>query len=501
MSIRDRLRASYVAMLVIPITLSVLAAVFIAQIYIRQIEAVYDTPFTERSIREFMDKDPQLVEKVRQISQGDPNNIADLEVIQNLDIELSKVNAGIVIGKNNEIIYTSELFQHVEFDGKLQKFGSFIKEKHERVLIDNKIHLIKQHDFYFEDGSFGSVYFIINMSFVANNFRSFIITLLLVIVAIIILTNGILTLAVSRSILNPLKALEEATNQIKKGNLDFEVQCHSKDEIGQLCDAFEDMRLKLKDSIEVQLQYEKNRNELMSNISHDLKTPVTAIKGYVEGIMDGVADSPEKKERYIKTIYTKASDMDRLIDELLLYSKLDIKRLPFHFEKVNMVQFLGDLMEELQFDLEGKGIKLQLYEDKNIPLVLADREKLKRVIGNVIDNAVKYMNKEDGRIEVHLIKSNGKKSDVLIEIKDNGQGIPQEFLPFIFDRFYRVDPSRNINTGGSGLGLAIAKRIIEEHGGSIWATSEVNKGTSIFFTLNESTENNRGEIDEENFNY
>nr|WP_243427981.1 HAMP domain-containing sensor histidine kinase [Alkaliphilus hydrothermalis] len=348
------------------------------------------------------------------------------------------------------------------------------------------------------------MFLVVDLSFVAKSSRSFIITLLIVILVIITLTNGILTLSVSHSILNPLKKLEDATKEIKEGNLDFEIDCHSRDEIGQLCHAFEDMRSKLKESIEIQLQYERNRNELMSNISHDLKTPVTAIKGYVEGIMDGVADSPEKQQRYIKTIHNKAKDMDRLIDELLLYSKLDIKKLPFHFEGVDILQFLQDIIEEYQFDLEEKNItlKLQHHEGdfKEMPLILADREKLKRVIGNIVDNAVKYMKKDIGKIDILLSNTPEEEASIQVEIQDNGQGIPKEHLPFIFDRFYRVDPSRNSATGGSGLGLAIAKRIIQEHGGRIWGESQLNRGTSIFFTLRKFTEDDRGEDYEENLN-
>jgi signal transduction histidine kinase len=296
-----------------------------------------------------------------------------------------------------------------------------------------------------------------------------------------VLTNGLLTYFVSRSIVRPLKALKRAAEQIKEGNLDYVVKSSSKDEIGELFIAFEQMRGKLKHSVDLQFQYEENRKELISNISHDLKTPVTSIKGYVEGILDGVTDTPDKLDKYIKTIYAKATDMDRLIDELFLFSKLDLHNVPFHFEKIDLVRFLQDCTEELHFDMDKKGISLILDMPMDVSLQIAgDREKLKRVVLNVLENAVKYMDQPQGLISIQLAE---QEDWVLVIIKDNGHGISEDALPHIFERFYRADPSRNSNSGGSGLGLAIVKQIIEGHGGEIRAASEIGIGTSIFFTL------------------
>ncbi|WP_026476531.1 sensor histidine kinase [Alkaliphilus transvaalensis] len=499
MSIRDRLRASYAAMLIIPIIISVLAAGFISRYFITEIEEAYNIQLNQSPILEFMDKNSLLIDEISRLREMNPEAFRNIGYLKKIDAELSEMNTGIIIRKDHEVVYLSEMLKSLDLIDKLPPF-EMLEERDGRIFVQGQPFLVRQQDFYFEDSSEGSLFLIINMSLIVANLKRYMLTLFIVIIGVIIITNGTLTLLVSRSILKPLKVLEDAANQIKEGNLDFHIKGSSKDEIGQLSIAFEEMRLKLKESIGLQLEYERNRNELMSNISHDLKTPVTAIKGYVEGIMDGVADSPEKQERYIKTIYTKANDMDRLIDELLLYSKLDIKRLPFHFENVNIGQFLLDLTEELQFDLEYRGVKIAFKGQQGEHLrVLADREKIKRVIGNIVENAVKYMNKENGVIDVYLEKK--ATGNIMVEIRDNGQGIPEEYLPFIFDRFYRVDPSRNINTGGSGLGLAIAKRIIQEHGGEIWAKSEVDRGTSIIFTLKEWKEIDGGEISEENTNH
>jgi signal transduction histidine kinase len=292
-----------------------------------------------------------------------------------------------------------------------------------------------------------------------------------------------LTFFISRSIIKPLSLLKSAAEQIKTGNLDFTITYARRNELGELAATFESMRSQLKDSLEKQEQYEINRKELISGISHDLKTPITAIKGYVEGIMDGVANTPEKMERYIRTIHGKAGQLDKLIDELFLFSKLDLNKTPFNFETVDIKDYLQDFLEELRFDLEGKKTDLVFLADTDSPLqVTADREKLRRVMMNIIDNALKYTGEkaERGQISIRL---NDQGERVMVSVADNGPGIKGEDLPFIFDRFYRSDPARSSAAGGSGLGLAIAKLIITEHGGEIWAESRLGQGATICFTL------------------
>ncbi|MNS04703.1 Sensor histidine kinase YycG [compost metagenome] len=263
--------------------------------------------------------------------------------------------------------------------------------------------------------------------------------------------------------------------------MNFELQITNKDEIGELSLAFEQMRVRLKDSIETQLQYEENRKELVSNISHDLRTPLTAIRGYIEGIGDGIADTPDKVQKYIDIISLKAEEMDHLIDELFLYSKLDLNRLPFHFEQINLKSFLLDWSEELLFELNKQGVEfdsdIQVAEETKISI---DRDKIRRVFSNIISNSLKYMNKAEKEIELKAYEAGGH---LILFIADNGQGIDAEALPYVFERFYREDPSRNSVTGGSGLGLAIARQMIEGHKGSIQAESVKGAGTSIKITL------------------
>ena len=298
---------------------------------------------------------------------------------------------------------------------------------------------------------------------------------------ILVFTALSVGLWIYRSIAVPLVKLKKATKNIKEGNLDFVLGVEGNDEFSQLCQDFEEMRKRLKESTEEKILMDKENKELISNISHDLKTPITAVKGYVEGIMDGVADTPEKMNRYVRTIYNKTNEMDHLINELTFYSKIDTNRIPYTFSKLNVEDYFSDCAEELGLEMETKGIELVYanYVEKDVQ-VIADGEQIRRVIHNIVSNAIKYMEKPKGIIQLR-VKDVG--DFIQVEIEDNGRGIAAADLPYIFDRFYRADASRNSATGGSGIGLSIVKKIIEDHGGKIWATSKESIGTVMYFVI------------------
>ncbi len=208
---------------------------------------------------------------------------------------------------------------------------------------------------------------------------------------------------------------------------------------------------------------------------------MTAIKGYAEGIMDGVADTPEKMDRYIRTIYNKTTEMDHLINELTFYSKIDTNRIPYTFSKIRVNDYFDDCVEEMGLELDVKGIELVYanYVDEDV-VIIADGEQLGRVVNNIISNSTKYMNKSHGIIQLR-VKDVG--DFIQVEIEDNGKGIAAKDLAYIFDRFYRTDVSRNSSKGGSGIGLSIVKKIMEDHGGKVWATSREGIGTIMYFVL------------------
>ena len=300
---------------------------------------------------------------------------------------------------------------------------------------------------------------------------------------ILLLTAAMLMFWIYQSMVNPIRKLQKAAENIKDGNLDFVIEADGmeQDEMNELCVTFEDMRRRLKENAEEKIAAEQESKNLISNIAHDLKTPITAVKGYAEGIIDGVANTPEKIDKYVRTIYSKANEMDKLINELTLYSKIDTNKIPYNFAKINVESYFADCIEEIGIDLETRGIGLAYYNyvDSDVTII-ADPEQLRRVINNIIGNSVKYMNKSNGFINFR-IKDVG--DFIQIEIEDNGRGIPAKDLPYIFDRFYRGDVSRNSATGGSGIGLSIVKKIMEDHGGKIWATSKEDTGTVMYFVI------------------
>ena len=337
-----------------------------------------------------------------------------------------------------------------------------------------------------------------------NEIKILLIDALFCMICILVITGIILGFWLISGISSPIENLTKATKNIRDGNLDFEVKVEGVQEIQELCKDFEEMRVKLKLANEEKLEADRQNRELISNISHDLKTPITAVKGYVEGIMDGVADTPEKMDRYIRTIYNKANEMDRLINELTFYSKINTNRIPYNFNKVNVREYFDDAAEELEYDLTAKNVEFE-YQNAVAPevMVIADVEQMRRVINNIVGNSVKYMDKEEKKINnivgnsVKYMDKEEKKislhirdagDEIEVSITDNGKGIPSKDIGNIFNRFYRADTSRNSGQGGSGIGLSIVKKIMEDHGGRVWAESKEGEGTTMTFSLRKYVE-------------
>lgn len=487
MKIRTRLMIAFLIITVVPISLIYMSIMALNSYQGKVFSETYG--IEERvdlssgtSIRIFSHLTETVQLEIDRALKTNAEQFLDPAFLENVNDRLQQNHSFMVVLKEQEVVFTGnanttyELAQEMEgFDelGSTAAWGNYLDSETE--------HLIKQRSFAFADGSEGSILLVTNVVEVVPEVRSMFLEMLVSGVIILFITAAIMVAWVYRSIWKPLEQLQEATRQIRDGNLDFTLEVEDDDELGQLCQNFEEMRIRLKETTEEKIQYDKESKELISNISHDLKTPITAIKGYVEGILDGVASSPEKLDRYIRTIYNKANDMDRLIDELTFYSKIDTNKIPYAFAKINVSDYFGDCIDEVGLDLEARGIDLGYYNyvEEDV-LVIADAEQLKRVINNIIGNSLKYMDKKQGIINIRILDVG---DFVQIEIEDNGKGIGQKELPYIFDRFYRTDSSRNSSKGGSGIGLSIVRKIIEDHGGKIWATSKLGVGTEIHFVL------------------
>ncbi|AZV55503.1 HAMP domain-containing sensor histidine kinase [Clostridium sp. AWRP] len=403
-----------------------------------------------------------------------PSNIEDAKFEKYLYQKLSNVNGDIIILKNNNVIFNSMDINKID----IQKF--FQENNRETISIDGNQYIFHIIPLNYDDSSTKTI-LIVPLGDDSNVLKIFIITIISIFIFSCIITNIFVSYLFSRRIVSPIESLKKATSEISRGDLSFEIIEDGDSEIRDLCSDFEKMRIQLKNSIHMKMKYDEDRKILVSSISHDLKTPITSIKGYVEGILDGVTNTPEKLEHYLKTIYSKSQQIDKMIDDLLLYSKLDLNQIPFNFEKTDIVEYFTYCVEESAFELNKLNIDISLQNNLNkCKYVMIDRERFTRVALNIINNSKKYMgDTKNSNILISLRENN---ASILIEIKDNGSGISQNDIHKIFDRFYRADSART-ETKGSGLGLAIAKQIVEGHKGKIWAASEEGKGTSITISL------------------
>lgn len=317
-------------------------------------------------------------------------------------------------------------------------------------------------------------------------------TLLILVCAVIaiFISSVFISTKTSHSITKPLDLLRKGSQEIKNGNLDYKIYYRGKgDEFENVCSDFDDMRLRLKRSVQMQMDAERQRKQLYAGISHDLRTPLTAIKGYVEGLRDGVASTPEMREKYLRTIYQKACDMDNLVDRLLLFTRLDSGKFPFKFEDVCFQKYLNGFLAQRREDYRALGLELE-FEDhlSGDEIVRMDIQEFNRVLSNILDNSVKYKSDASGVSRV-AARTDGER--LLLSLHDNGRGVDQADLDDIFTDFFRTDRARKNTGSGSGLGLAICRHIITAHGGRIHAESE--NGLKIIIELPFKREQTRSE--------
>ncbi|HEY9061023.1 MAG TPA: HAMP domain-containing sensor histidine kinase [Pseudobacteroides sp.] len=463
-----------IAIMIVPLLITIIAA----SIYVFVSFTIFNTSISSESIQDLTTVEYELFKANSSTFQKNPEFLLDKDFQKELTIRLASIKTYAVIIKNNKTVYSSKDFSQTD----IEKCLDFSKHNYFRstIELDGTPYIVKVINQTYPDATTGYVILLAQIDKDVIASKDFIIFVIVVFFLAYIATNLILTYSFSNSILKPILRLESAASEISCGNLAHEVVVEGDNEIRDLCQSFEQMRLKLKESVYTQAKFEDNRKMLISSISHDLKTPITSIKGYVEGILDGVANSPEKVEKYLKTIYSKAVQVDSMIDDLLFHSKLDLNQMPFNFERTDVYNFFRHCIEEIEPELEKANIKIELVNMlPDYRFLYIDRTQIRRVVLNVLDNSKKYMNKEKGTIEVTLRE---KDNNIIVQIKDNGVGIPKNDMPYIFDKFYRADTARSTKAG-SGLGLAIAKQIIEGHQGKIWSISKENEGTSILFSL------------------
>lgn len=309
---------------------------------------------------------------------------------------------------------------------------------------------------------------------------NFYILVIVIVIAIIFMTNRLLTRKVVKSIITPLDTLVYGVHQIRDGNLNYRIEYAGKDEFADVCADFNEMAERLLAMVNARQRDEDNRKELIAGISHDLCTPLTSIKTYVEGIELGMASTPEKLSHYLDTIKSKAMDMDNIINQLFLFSKLDIGEFPMQIEEVDIGKWLDGYIDAVLEEYGHRGLQINLVESITSVAVDVDSVQFRNVLTNIMENSVKYGNKEQVIMRVACQSDN---TNVVITLSDNGPGVPEEMLEKLFEIFFRGNKSRSNTSQGSGLGLAISAKIMELLNGTVKAVNSPEGGLSVMLTL------------------
>ncbi|MCH4889441.1 HAMP domain-containing histidine kinase [Acidaminobacter sp. JC074] len=435
-------------------------------------------PQDDRTNDQFTQKTAIVSLELATLLNCDYQDLQDLEYYVRMDMRLQEHDMKMFLTKNERLIYASNGLD----ESMLRKDLVFGLDMYRQEYVIEK-HAIPESGY--------NIYFLLPKTDSMIFRKSFLVFIATIFLIATIFRSGFshsIMKRIYRNMVDPLEKLKVATNNIRAGNLDEPVvpEMHYNRELKDTFRDFEKMRQQLKENKMMAQQYEENRKDLISNISHDLKTPIASIIGYVEGIYDGIADTPAKRERYMQIIYKKSLDMNRLVNDLILFSKLDVNKVAFKFDKMNFQIYMETLFEEYGIELQENQIELvSRYQATENMMLGIDAKQLRRVFNNIIGNAMKHLNKENKAIEIVVYE---ERDEVVIRISDNGVGIPKDKVDFIFDRFYKGDPSRNTEVGSSGLGLSISKQIVLAHGGRIWATSEVGEGTIVYFTISKKEE-------------
>ena len=304
--------------------------------------------------------------------------------------------------------------------------------------------------------------------------------LLLFFITVMVLTNRFLTKFVFKKIEQPLALLSDGVKQISDSNLDFRIEYTENNEFRPVCEAFNLMADELRESLKVVQKNEQNRKELIAGISHDLRSPLTSIKAFTEGLIDGVAKTPEAQEKYLRTIKQKTEEINHIVSQLFLYSKMDIGSYPTYPELLDIGKEINEYVAASQDEYNEKGLSTKIISTTTGVNIYADPLQLRSIFANILDNSVKYKDKKTVTAKITCVNSD---DTVSIIFEDNGPGVPEDALPHLFKIFYRTDPSRNNPKQGSGLGLAIIHKAIELMGGGIKAENAKTRGLRLEISI------------------
>ena len=309
-----------------------------------------------------------------------------------------------------------------------------------------------------------------------HNPRLFLPVAIIYLLIVVVLANILLAKHITRRITTPIDILSNGVQEISEGNLTHRIQYSEGDEFDAVCSDFNEMATRLHEMVQQRQADEQSRKELIAGISHDLRTPLTSVKAYIEGLRKGIATTPEMQEKYLTTIQNKTEDIEYIINQLFTFSKMDIGEFPLNLEVADIGGELCKMVAGFTDEYNQAGLAVTMTENTEAN-VLVDMVQFRNVLQNILGNSVKY---GGDRAE---ISCQNQGDNVVITIKDNGSGVTDEMLSKMFDVFVRGDASRNNPAEGSGLGLAISKKIIKRLGGTIHAENVADGGLAIIITL------------------
>ncbi len=298
--------------------------------------------------------------------------------------------------------------------------------------------------------------------------------LLAVLVTVMIIYFMMMIMLITKYIFEPISEMKKAAEQIKTGNLNYPIQYNEGNEIGEFCKEFDKMRIRLKDTILEQHELEKRRKRLIASITHDLRTPLTSIKGYVEALQDGIVKDKETYDKYLATINEKSDLLNHLIDDLSVYTKQELGEFTLNIERVHSGRLLNNYFNHKQYDFKYSNIELILNKPFISTYINVDPYRMTQILDNLLSNAKKY-----ARSKI-IVSTKVIQYHLRISIQDDGEGIPEDFIQNLFDPFFMVNKKKDQKEkGGSGLGLAIVKQLTEAHDGIIIVESVLNQGTTF----------------------
>lgn len=317
-------------------------------------------------------------------------------------------------------------------------------------------------------------------------------------VGVLLGLSAIFTRRMNRLVMEPLDLLVAGATRIQNGNLNEKIEYHGEEELEHVCDTFNTMQETILADKEQRIRYEKARTDMVTGISHDLRTPLTSIQGYIKGVLDGVANTDQKKELYLKTAYESTEEMNILLQKLFDFSRMESGQMPFSFVPVDLAEYTNAYLAQKELVYEKEQVTFAFESDGMMPETKIDVEQVRRIFDNLLENSLKYADVSPVSIQVsckvteteRMTEENRENENMdqektkrYVELiwKDNGAGVPEDKLPHLFERFYRCDEARNKK--GSGVGLYVVKYIMEQQNGFVTAENENGLKLHLYFEI------------------